>query len=189
MMEILDLFGGDTLRRDATFAGDDCRLSLTREWGPGRSACFIGCNPSRAGKNVDDPTCIWWMKWGRALGFGRYDAVNLYPFISSSPAECRKRAEWHKNGLDWHARDMMNLNVDVVAAAAKKAEMVIACWGAIAWDAVWIDHVIEAVQSGEEPWPDIYCFGRTATGAPMHPMARGRHRLPQDVEPMMWRPA
>lgn len=181
-----DLFGGG-IYREAVFAGSDRRLTLTRRWGPGPIACLIGCNPSKAGKIEDDPTCRWWTRWGQALSFGGFVAVNLYPFITSSPAECRRIADWEKNGPDWYARDAIQSNLDVVVHEAKRAAIVIACWGAIAWDDYWIDHVVEQIQSGEAPWPDIYCFGTTQDGAPMHPMARGKHRLPPDVEPKPWR--
>lgn len=183
-----DLFG-DEIKRGATFDGDDCRLTLTRSWGSGPSVCFIGCNPSRAGKDRDDPTCLWWTNWGQALGYGRFTAVNLYPFISSSPAECRKRADYMSNGPDWWARDMIFRNLTVVVREAKAADMVVACWGNIAWDQDWIDHVADEVQGNEEPWPDIYCLGKTLSGAPTHPMARGKHRIARDVSPKLWRSA
>lgn len=189
MSAMLDLFGQGTMVRGATFAGDDLRLTLTRRWGPGPTACFIGCNPSLAGRDRDDPTCTWWINWCRALSFGAYVAVNMYPFITSSPAECRKKADWQNNGPDWYARDAIHRNLDVVVREAKSADIVIACWGNIAWDDEWIEHVVEAIQSGEEPWPHIYCFGKTLSGAPTHPMARGKHRLRPDVEPKLWRAA
>lgn len=184
----LNLFG-DQLIRDAEFWGDDIRVRLIRRWGPGKRVNFIGCNPSRAGKERDDPTCKWWMRWSQALSFGELVATNLYPFVTSSPAECRKIADYEANGPDWYARDRIMQNLDVVAKTAKAADLVVACWGAIAWDQMWIAHVVEAITTGPEPWPDIYCLGRTASGAPTHPMARGKHRLPIDVEPKIWRVA
>jgi len=129
------------------------------------------------------------VNWAQISGYGRLTAVNLYPFISSSPAECRKIADWQSNGPDWYARDAIQDNLDVVVREAKAADRVVACWGAIAWDGDWIDHVIEAIQSGEEPWPDIYCFGKTQGGAPMHPLARGKHRLAPDVSLKIWQAA
>lgn len=181
-----DLFGHG-VERSATFWGSNQRVALRRSWGPGPSACLIGCNPSTADAERDDATVRWWIAWGQALGFGRFVAVNLYPFVTSSPAECRRIAEWQNNGPDWYARDAMHSNLDVVAREAKSADIVIACWGAIAWDEMWIAYVIEAIQEGQEPWPDIHCFGVTKSGAPMHPLARGRHRLARDVEPKLWR--
>jgi hypothetical protein len=184
-----DLFGQDTMHRDATFACDGQRLTLTRRWGEGPRACMIGCNPSRADARRDDPTCLWWINWSQLFGYGRFDAVNMYPFCTASPAECRKIADWENNGPDWHARDALQYNLDVVVRTAKAADIVIACWGAIAWDDAWIEHVVEQIQSGEAPWPDLYCFGMTASGAPKHPMARGVHRIPRDQKPILWRAA
>lgn len=183
-----DLFGAEIMQRDALFAGDN-RLTLTRRWDDGPTVCFIGCNPSKANARQDDPTCQWWINWSQLFRFGRFVAVNMYPFCTSSPAECRKMADWQNNGPDWHARDAMQVNLDIVVQEAKKADQVIACWGAIAWDIDWIEHVVETVQSGEEPWPSLYCFGKTASGAPKHPLARGHHRIARDQMPMIWRAA
>lgn len=184
----LDLFG-EQMQREAEFWADGIRVSLTRCWGPGKRVNFIGCNPSRAGKVRDDPTCTWWIRWSQALSFGSLVGTNLYPFVTSSPAACRKIADWEANGPDWYARDRIQQNLDVVAKTAKAADLVVGCWGAIAWDRMWVEHVVEAIQSGTEPWPDIWCLGKTASGAPMHPMARGKRRLAPDVEPKLWRKA
>lgn len=180
-----DIFGNETMIRGAHFSGAN-RQTLTRRWGDGPRVCFIGCNPSTADHRQDDPTCRWWIEWSKLFGFGSFVAVNLYPFCTSSPAECRQMADWQANGPDWHARDAINANLDVVVREAKSADKVVACWGAIAWDADWINHVVEAVQTGEEPLPHIYCFGRTAAGAPKHPLARGVHRIPHDQPLLMW---
>ncbi|CAM5515904.1 hypothetical protein SSCI18S_03813 [Sphingobium scionense] len=184
----VDLFGNDTMRRDAIFAGDD-RVELRRRWGDGPTACVIGCNPSTADALKDDPTSLWWNAWFQLFGFGGYRAVNLYPFCTSSPAECRKRADWHLTD-DWYARDQMIMtNLPYVAKVAKEADQVFVCWGNIAWDDAWIEHVIEEIQGGVEPWPDLWCWGRTKSGAPTHPMARGKHRIPRDQKPILWRAA
>jgi hypothetical protein len=185
MSKTLDLFANDAMVRGAQFSGAN-RHTLTRRWGDGPHVCFIGCNPSTADHRQDDPTCRWWIKWSRRFGFGGFVAVNLYPFCSSSPAKCRAMADWQENGPDWYARDAINANLDVVVREAKAAHRVVACWGAIAWDDAWIDHVVESIQTGEEPWPDIYCFGKTSLGAPKHPMARGVHRIPPDQPLLMW---
>jgi protein gp37 len=34
---------------------------------------------------------------------------------------------------------------------------------------------------------EIHCLGETASGAPIHPMARGKHRVPDDRQPLLWR--
>jgi hypothetical protein len=183
----LDLFGREQMHRTARFAGAE-RIELGRRWGPGPKACMIGCNPSTADAFEDDPTCRWWIEWCRHFGFGSLVAVNLYPFCTSSPAECRRVASWEDNGPDWHARDKIHhVNLPAVVASAKAADQVFACWGAIAWDLNWIDHVVEEIQSGEASYPDLWCWGKTATGAPKHPMARGVHRIDPHQAPIIWR--
>jgi hypothetical protein len=115
--------------RGATFSRDGAnRLILTRRWADGPQVCFIGLNPSTADHLVDDPTVRRWMHFGRAWGFGGIVAVNLYPFRSSSPDECRRWADWECNGQDWYARDDIHHNCSVVAQTAKLAKLTVACW-------------------------------------------------------------
>lgn len=189
MSEDRDLFGAPVMRRSAVFNGEGARLKLTRDWGPGPRALVIGCNPSNAGGDREDPTSLWWNAWFKLFGFGGYDAMNLYPFVTSDPRECRRIAAWHERD-DWWARDLLLLvNLPALAEAAKAAHQVFVCWGAIAWDDEFIEHVVEQIQSGEAPYPDLWCWGTTASGAPKHPMARGVHRIPRDQRPILWRAA
>lgn len=184
---VTDLFGAPVLRREARFVGD-CRIELHRSWGPGPRGCVIGHNPSDAGRDRDDPTSRWWIDWFRHYGFGSYVAVNLYPWVSPNPRDCYLKSENIYAGLDWGARDELHfVNLPAVVAAAKGADQVFVCWGAIARDDGWIEHVIEEIQTGEAPHPDLWCWGRTKAGAPMHPMARGKHRIPKDQKPILWR--
>lgn len=184
----LDLFGEATMQRNAIFVGAE-RIELSRRWGPGPIACVIGCNPSAANANRDDPTSLWWNAWFQLFGFGGYRAVNLYPFCTSSPAECRRKADWHKTD-DWYSRDQLIMtNLPHVGKVAKEADQVFVCWGNIAWDDMWIEHVIQEIQEGTEPCPDLWCWGKTKSGAPTHPMARGKHRIPRDQKPILWRAA
>lgn len=181
-----DLFGNATMDRSAKFRGDD-RIELHRRWAPGPLACMIGHNPSNAGSTSDDPTSKWWIDWCQLFGFGGYVAVNLYPFTTSDPRECYRRVEGIEGG-DWDARDALHFaNLPAVTYWAKRADQVFVCWGAIARDDDWIEHVIEEIQTGEAPWPDLWCWGKTASGAPKHPMARGLHRIPRDQKPILWR--
>lgn len=186
-MSDLDLFGHETLQRSARFVGGD-RIEMWRKWGPGPVACSIGCNPSDADSFKDDPTTLWQIDKFQSLGFGGYVQVNVYPFTTSQPAECRRRAAWEDNGPDWGARDLLHhVNLPAVVAAAKAADQVFACWGNIAeWDLNWIRHVVEEIQSGVAPYPALWCWGKTASGAPKHPMARGVHRIAPDQRPILW---
>lgn len=176
------------MKRKAVFLDNDCRISLTRDWGDGPRAFVLGCNPSNAGADRDDPTTHWLNRWFRRHGFGGYDLGNLYPFITSSPAECRKIVEHAEGGADFSARDALHyVNLPRIREMAKSSDQVFVCWGAIAWDDFWIDRVVEEIMTGCEPWPDLWCWGITKGGAPKHPMARGLHRIPPDQEPILWR--
>lgn len=183
-----DLLGEDLLVREAIFV-DGNRIELSRRWGPGPIACMIGCNPANADAHKEDRTSNWWINWCRHYGFGGFRAVNLYSFVTADPSECRRRAAWFETD-DWAARDALNfVNLPHVVAVAKAADQVFVCWGAIAWDHQWIDHVVENIQTGVEPYPDLWCWGLTKAGAPMHPMARGKHRLDPIQQPILWRAA
>lgn len=187
MTEILDLFGEPVLKRSAIFVAPDIRRVLSREWGPGPRALVIGCNPSDAGDEREDPTSRWWNAWFELFGYGAYDAVNLYPFVTSSPAVCRERVDRAFNSDSWYDRDQLHYNLANIVDLAKAADRVFVCWGNIAWNGLWITHVVENIQTGEAPWPDLWCWGTTKTGAPIHPMARGKHRIPRDQQPILWR--
>ena len=187
-IEPLDLFGQMPIWRQAHYDGGN-RLLLMRRWGPGPTACVIGHNPSTADGTKDDPTSRWWNAWFQLFGFGGYAAVNLYPWCSAKPADVYARVDGIDRG-DWGARDELHfVNLPEVVAQAKKADQVFVCWGAIARDCLWLDQVVEEIQSGEEPYPDLWCWGKTASGAPKHPMARGAHRIPTDQKPILWRAA
>jgi hypothetical protein len=185
MGELLDLFGQPVIQRRADVRGD-CRWTLTRRWGPGPNACVIGHNPSTADGTKEDPTTRWWNAWFQLFGFGGYVAVNLYPWMSPNPAEIYALIDGIDRG-DWARDDLYLENLDVVRRHAKAAEQVFVCWGAIARPCMWLDHVIEEIQTGEAPYPDLWCWGKTSAGAPKHPMARGAHRIARDQKPILWR--
>lgn len=173
--------------REATISQcDQYRWTLSRTWRAGPHVCFCGLNPSTADHVTDDPTVRRWMHFAHSWGYGGFVAVNLYPFRTPQVAACKRWANWENNGPDWYARDRHWENERVVAAEARRADKFVACWGASAWDDAYIDHVLDQVRE-EEPFSSIYCLGTTADGSPKHPMARGRHRIPNDVQPMIWR--
>ena len=150
---------------------------------------MIGCNPSDAGTDKEDPTSRWWNGWFYLGGYAGYDVVNLYPFVTADPRECRKRYDNAIKGPAWDDHDALFANAAAIATAAKQAEKVFVCWGSIAWDQEWIEHIVETIQHGEEPWPDLWCWGTTQSGAPKHPLARGKHRIAVDQPAVLWRAA
>lgn len=178
------------IKRAASFSRNRAnRLTLERSWGGTSRVCFIGLNPSTADHEVDDPTVRRWIHFARSWGYGGLVAVNLYPLRTSRPVECKKWADWDRPGWgpDWYARDDIQHNIQHVAEVAKASALVVACWGAVLWEDVSAC-LIEEIQSGIAPYPDIYCFGLTKGGQPIHPMARGKHRFPDTAKPILWKP-
>jgi hypothetical protein len=98
-------------------------------------------------------------------------------------------ADWHNNGPDWYARDMLHKNLSFVEQASREVDRVFVCFGAIAWDDDWVEHFIEEIQQGVMPCPSLWCWGFNADGSPKHPMARGRHRIPPNQKALLWRAA
>lgn len=188
MADTIDLLGAPVLRKSAYFSSNGVRIRLSRDWAPGPRALVIGCNPSTADADKDDPTSRWWNTWFKLFGFGGYDAMNLYPFCTPDPRACKGIVARINDGLDWGARDDMHFNnLPALVRAAKKASQVFVCWGAIAWDDFWIEHVVEEIQTGYDPSSALWCWGVTSSGAPKHPLARGKHRIASDQKPILWR--
>lgn len=172
-----DLF----MKRGATYSPcGTLRWTLTREWGDGPTCCYIGHNPSTAGHEIDDPTSQAWVHFARAHGFGRYEAVNLYPFRTPDPKICQRWADMRSSA------EALAKNLEVVALAAARASAVVACWGAIARDPIWIELVIDSVIGARL---DLHCLGTTQSGDPKHVMARGLHRIDRDQRFAVWRAA
>lgn len=163
------------------------RYTLTRDWGPGfKTLCWIMLNPSTADATDDDPTIRRVIHFSQSWGYDKLVVVNLYPFRSPTPADCRQWADWESTGPDWHIRDVIEHNRGIVAREAKKAHAIVAAWGNV-WCQGWAGHVVESVVTGEEPWPRvIFCLGKNANGSPKHPMARGVHRVPDDQRPEIY---
>ncbi|MGH1591750.1 SLOG family protein [Methylobacterium phyllosphaerae] len=74
---------------------------------------------------------------------------------------------------------------DVIQGGATGADSGAADW-ARQRDPEFVDHVLEEITIGEEPWPDVHCFGLTAgrlanpsdgAGALAHPGSRDASAL------------
>lgn len=172
-----DLFGVPVLRRSAYFPEPGIRRRLSRDWGSGRRAFVLGCNPSDADSDRDDPTSLWWNRWFAHHGFAGYDAGNLWSFVAAKPTDCKARVERAVTHIGSKDHAEIYANKDDVVAMARAADQIFACFGNIAWDQAWIDDVLRSIQGDSSTHISIWCWSTTKSGAPTHPMARGRHRL------------
>ena len=149
------------------------RWWLLREWDiEGARICWIMLNPSTADAEVDDPTIRRCIKFSQRWGFGSLVVVNLFP-IRSSTTEVAKIFS-QSSVLKVKAR-----NDREVLKMARESRKVVCAWGAAPW-----------AQEVGEWYVDIlltegintYCLRETQRGCPTHPLARGEHRIPDDVQ-------
>lgn len=176
-----DLFQADIKRRAVFFPGSrKHRLFLVREWGPERKAVFIMANPSTADADGDDPTVRRCMAFARSWGCGGLLVVNLYTYVSPSPPDLKG---WLK-GLSPQARDDWRCEALGYAIAWTAANApIVAAWGNLVPDSDWAAMMASIlINHGRS----LHHLGLTKDGHPKHPLARGRHRIPDNQQPIPW---
>lgn len=169
--------------RGAAFSGTgDCyRDELRRTWDYNRQklvVCML--NPSRASHLIDDQTVIVLIHFARLWGYGGLLIVNLYSWRSPSP-KAMKAAEQRIGSANGDALEA------AMAYAAANGGRLLAAWGTdgnFEGRADWFVSRATRVYRLE-----LVCLGRTRSGAPKHPMARGKHRISRDQQPVVWRQA
>lgn len=174
-----DLFG--TMQMSAAFSGpDDCyRDELRRVWDDARPllvVCML--NPSTADHRKNDPTVLTLIHFAKLWGYGGLLIVNLYSFRASSPVAMMAAANPIGPG-----------NGDAIERAFEYAKanggQLLAAWGN------------DGSFDGRDEWfcnralqahgLTLICLGTTKGWTPKHPMARGKHRIPRDQQPIVWR--
>jgi hypothetical protein len=193
-----EMFASEYFSRQRTV-----RRALKRWWidPPVRWCAWLMLNPSDAEAKKDDPTTRRLTYFTRAWGYDGWIAVNIYPFVSSKPAEMWKRADWENNGPDWYARDDMHANLYDIEQAARMAALRVVAFGAqpVEHDRAWLELCLERFgqpfdhAEGKRPATTAYddenfwCLGTNKTGQPLHPMTRGKMRVPDTTQPQVWR--
>lgn len=140
-----------------------------------RILAFVMLNPSDADAFIPDPTIHECCKRAARRGFDTVDVVNLFSFRTPYPTALRA-CERGRRGADQR-------NDQVIADVTAGAELVIAAWG----NDGNLDNRDLCVRS--MLWSRgiaLHCLGTTQSGAPKHPLARGRHRIPDDFVPVRW---
>lgn len=179
---------------NATFAQDRrLRREIRRWWveNPQRWAAWLMLNPSTAGEDRNDQTALRVTHFSQAAGCDGWIGVNLYPLVTPNPSTMWRWANWEAHGPAWDVRDALLANLEDIAAAARLASLRMVAFGAAAiyHDEPWLEQCLEAFGqpsnlSGADE--QLYCLGVNSTGQPLHPMARGRMRIPDDRRPVVW---
>lgn len=183
-----------TVHGSAQFAQQRTLRPEIRRWWvdePVNWAVWLMLNPSVAAKDRNDPTALRVTHFSRTAGCDGWIGVNLYPFISSTPQAMWAWASWQASGPAYEVRDALLANLATIEAAARIAAIRMVAFGAapIVRDEPWLEQCLEAFgQPSDRPDVDerLYCLGVNSTGQPLHPMARGRMRVPDDRQPILW---
>jgi hypothetical protein len=131
---------------------------------------FVMLNPSTADANIDDPTITRCIRFAQRWGYRRLAVGNLYAYRATDPRELGRVED--PVGPDNYAW------LDRLVA---EADTLIVAWGAGGGSAAKGAHVDRLLEA------DAMCLGTTADRYPKHPLARGRHRVPADFEPIPYR--
>jgi hypothetical protein len=154
----------------------DCgryRYTLDREWMMGEGTClFVMLNPSTADAIEDDPTIGRCIKFAQRWGFQRLEVVNLFALRSTDP-----------NGLLTADDPVGPLNDHTLEGALIAAGQAIAAWGASVRK-ITNRRQAEVLSMCKRLGTQLDCLGTTEEGFPRHPLARGKHRVPDDFEPV-----
>lgn len=165
--------GGSIVGGSALFSTDGTRRHvLSRELGGRRTLCFVGQNPSDAGADRNDPTVHRCIHLTRILGFGRFDLVNEWDLISSTPDVLATHPE--PNGPE---------NDRYIVATARAAQLVICAWGS---GGALFDRDKAVCELLRRAGVSMFHLGLNLDGSPKHPHARGKHRIPDAIVPTMW---
>lgn len=138
---------------------------------------WIMLNPSTADAHKDDPTILRCIRYSKQWNFDELFVVNLFPLRASHPTDCRR---WVTE--DPEASSAIFNNVALIQDRARDALSIIAAWGA----GSWYQAQAGVVELALKRYP-LYCLGKTQSGAPKHPLARGKHRVPTNQLPILYR--
>jgi hypothetical protein len=163
------MFGGEGGDAD----GDCYRYKLWHRWGEGPMALIGMMNPSTATPRLLDPTVAKTARIFKRLGFGGQ-------FIANA---CAYRATDKRRLLDV-ADPVGPLNNYSILQMAVTCDMVVIAHGRLPGDlqkhAVAMCHLLLGV--GHE----LHVLRLTDDGCPVHPLARGKAHIPEDVVPQPW---
>lgn len=189
---------------------DQYRWTMERAWGVGPTIMWVLFNPSDADHKRDDPTTLRMMGFSYRWGFGSMIVANIYPFIAPQPKNLhawRRSFDWkayESNGMrpwemDKSSWSAFHHNQGVISklltgAIADTEMKLVAAWGLGPADAD-LDHFLHGIRLMIDDdefgmigvQPNWHCLGTTADGSPIHPLARGRNRVPDDAKLKIWK--
>lgn len=166
------------------------RWTLTRVWDDRPVLLVIMFNPSSADHNVDDPTVVLLCHIAAHNGYGGIVVCNGIPLRSSTPAEAVDMVTTWDKRQAWDERDALQSNLAVITQEVSRAGAVLVAWGALPAAAngccFWFDNVQEEIAVALPDGVPLLCLGRTKSGWPLHPLARGKMKVRKDARLLPW---
>jgi len=139
---------------------------LNGDGGRGR-LLIIGCNPSTASAETNDPTISKEIKFATRWGFDYLDKCNIFDWRSTDPLALKKTAE-----------PVSRINEAYILSAASRCSMVLCAWGkngALQARGARTKRVLLGAGAA------LFYLRLNADGSPQHPLY-----LPDDTEPKEW---
>lgn len=153
------------------------RYWLEREWDATLPTLAVTMlNPSRGDADRDDPTIKTLIHFASLWGYGRLVIVNLYAWRASRPEDMFLSAG--RIGPE----NVIRLDAALGLALSNGGKMLVA-WGN---DGGFEQRDRLLTKRAMALGVELICLGQTLGGAPKHPMARGRGRIPRDQTPLAW---
>ncbi len=180
-MSVLHLQGGTSPHMDsgATFNEDRThRYRCWRRWNADHPPlAWLMLNPSTADERILDPTLKRVRAFSIAWGFGGFEVWNLWSLRSTDP---KGLWAWLRSS---DAGPELAANLAAIRAELPRFGQVVCAWGAFSGCAsrqieVAERTAAEALDVIHGAGVETVCLGQTFGGYPKHPLARGKHRVP-----------
>jgi len=143
------------------------RYLLWRAWEPALPAVsFIMLNPSAADEHTNDPTIARSISLAKGLGFGRIFVVNLFAYMTKSPALLKVAADPVSCARD--AKRGCH-NDDYIRYALGNSDRAVFAWGNHGIFQERGRAVLDLLRPEIKPG-DCYVFAMTKQGQPRHPL-------------------
>lgn len=173
-IQVVTAFSGDY----AEFS--DCgtyRYLLTRGAGSpvGSILGVIMLNPSTADAFKDDPTIRRVRAFAALWGHGLVLIGNLYGYRSPHPRDLVTSEDPVGPRNNEYLKDII-----------VRSSRVLVAWGT---NPLAVDRARLVVEMAVEFAKPLWCLGTTSNGSPIHPLARGKHRVPDTAQPVRWEAA
>lgn len=152
------------------------RYVLTRRWDDRDAGYCMFCmmNPSGADEKASDQTVSKCCRMAKRWGFSGIHVTNV----------CAYRATENKRLLSV-ADPVGPENIAIILETAKASDQIVIAHGNLPGKLQkYADAAVDALLKAGH---DLYVLGLSDNEVPVHPLARGKHFIPEETEPRIWR--